>query len=32
VIGNQTVGAIDRCITRIHDMKVDMQGNIYEII
>lgn len=32
VIGNQTVGAIDRCVTKIHNMKVDVQGNICEII
>jgi hypothetical protein len=32
VIVNQTVGAIDRCLTRIHNMKVSVQGNIYKII
>jgi hypothetical protein len=32
VIGNQTVGAIDKCLTRIPNMKVNVQGNICEII
>lgn len=32
MIGNQTVGAVDRCLTRIPNMKVSVQGNIYEII
>jgi len=32
MIGNQTLGAIDRCLTRIPNVKVDLQGNIYEVI
>ena len=32
MIGNQTVGAIDRCLTRIPNMKVDVRGNICEMI
>lgn len=32
VIGNQTVGAIDRCLTRIPNMTADMLGNICEMI
>lgn len=30
--GNQTVGDVDRCLTRIPNIKVNVQRNIYEII